>query len=239
LLSEDRSKLSDEHVALRAHAISRYVKMKRNDGKVYKATRIEKLTDTAKNIFSKKTKKTNSNYKKYKIETITDRAYMIAEINNEDFRESLIDAGVNEIVVAGNYRKAIMKQSLFNHGISKVIDEIMQYNEYNEFYKIDLSLPENKHLVGKTFDELLVALRKHGILLIGVHIVFHDENDNIIIDRSVIQQLLEKEEKVTRDIIVNPVDETERNRPVDGDDHLIVLAINSDMLKKGIQQVTF
>ncbi len=74
---------------------------------------------------------------------------MIAELNNGDYKESLIDAGANEIVVAGNYRHAIMKQSLFNHGISKVLDEIMQYNDDNEFYKIDLSLPQNRHLVGK------------------------------------------------------------------------------------------
>ena len=239
LLAEDRSKLSDEHIALRAHAISRYTKMKKNKGKMYKTTLIKKSVDAVKALFEKK-KKITGDFKRYKIEDTSDKAYMIAEINNEDFRESLIDAGVNEIVVAGNYRKAIMKQSLFNHGISKVIDEIMQYNEYNEFYKIDLALPENKHLVGKTFDELLMPLREQGILLIGIHIIFHDENGNIIIDQNIIQQLLkEEEENINRDVIVNPVDKVERNRPVDGDDHLIVLGINFKMIKECVKKVHF
>ena len=240
LLSEDRSKLSDEHVALRAHAISRYVKLKKEEGKLYETTLVEKVSNKVKSIFSSKKQTTTGDYKRYKIKDTSDKAYMIAEINNNDFKESLIDAGVNEIVVAGNYRKAIMKQSLFNHGISKVIDEIMQYNEHNEFYKIDLSKPENAHLVGKTFDELLIALRKQGILLIGVHIVFHDEYDNIIIDQKAIQQLLqEEEENITRDVIVNPTDPTERNRPVDGDDHLIVLATNMKTVTEGVKKVKF
>ena len=238
LLAEDRSKLSDEHIALRAHAISRYTKMKKNKGEVYKTTLIKKGTNFIHSLFEKK--KVTGDFKRYKIEDTSDQAYLIAEINNDDFSESLIEAGVNEIVVAGNYRKAIMKQSLFNHGISKVIDEIMQYNKHNEFYKIDLSLPENKHLVGKTFDELLLPLRKQGILLIGYHIIFHDINGNIIIDQNIIKQLLKKEEEnITRDVIVNPVDETERNRPVDSDDHLIVLGINAKKVKEGVRKVRF
>ena len=239
LLAEDRSKLSDEHIALRAHAISRYTKKKKNKGEVYKTTLIEKGTSFVTSLFERK-KKITGDFKRYQIEDTSDKAYMIAEINNDDFRESLIEAGVNEIVVAGNYRKAIMKQSLFNHGISKVIDEIMQYNEYNEFYKIDLSLPENRHLVGKTFDELLLPLRQQGILLVGYHIIFHDVNGNIIIDENVIKKLLKDEEKnITRDVIVNPVDEAERNRPVDSDDHLIVLGINAKMVKEGVKKVRF
>ena len=234
LLSEDSSRLADEHTLLRAMAISRYVK-KATSGKVYQTTGvIEKI----KNVFKDKNKEIKSTYKKYKIEKNSDNAYMIAEINNEEFKESLIEADVNEIVIAGNYRKAIMKQALFNHGISKVLDEIMQYNEYNEFYKIDLSLPENAHLVNKTFDELLVLLRQEGILLVGVHIIFHDSNDNIIIDQNIIKELLAKEEPgINRDVIVNPVDEVERNRKTDGDDHLIVLAIDAKMIKKGVSNI--
>ena len=234
LLSEDSTRLSDERTLLRALAISRYVK-KATSGKVYKTTGIIEKT---KKFFGIKKEKKEVQYKKYKIEKTSDRAYMIAEINNEEFKESLIEAEVNEIVIAGTYRKAIMKQALFNHGISKVLDEIMQYNEYNEFYKIDLSQPENSHLVGKNFDELLVMLRLEGILLIGVHIIFHDINDNIIIDQNIIKELLEQEENgITRDIIINPVNEIERNRLTDADDHLIVLALNSKMLKRGVANI--
>ncbi len=236
LLSEDNTKRSDERILLRAMAISRYTKRK-NNGRVYKTTGfVEKIKDK----FLGKKKEKDADYKKYRIEKTTNSAYMIAEINNDEFRESLIEADVNEIVVAGNYRKSIMKQSLFNHGISKVLDEIMQYNDYNEFYKIDLSLKENAHLRNKTFDQLLVALRQQGILLVAIHIIFHDENDRIIIDQNVIKELLEKEEKgILRDVIVNPYEPAERERLTDSDDHLIVLAINANMLKEAVSKVKF
>ncbi len=235
LLSEDRTKHADERTAMRAHAISRYTKKKKFQGMIYKTSLVDKVKTKLKKLTSDKKE---PKYKRFKIEKTADSIYMIAELNNEEFRGSLIDADVNEIVVAGNYRKAIIKQSLFNHGISKVLDEIMQYNEHNEFYKIDLSLPENKHLQGKTFDELLLALRKQGILLIGIHIVFHDEDNNIIIDQNIIQQLLQQEENnITRDIIVNPVKEAEKKRLVDEDDHLIVLATNAKKLKEGIKKL--
>jgi hypothetical protein len=235
LLSEDNTKRSDERILLRAMAISRYTKRK-NNGKVYKTTG---FVENVKNkLFG--IRKAEADYKKYKIEKTSNFAYMIAEINNDEFRESLIEADVNEIVVAGNYRKSIMKQSLFNHGISKVLDEIMQYNDYNEFYKIDLSLKENSHLRNRTFDQLLVALRQEGILLIAIHIIFHDENDNIIIDQNVIKELLEVEEKgIYRDVIVNPYEPAERDRLTDSDDHLIVLAINANMLNSAIKKVKF
>ena len=235
LLADDNSRLADEKTLLRAMAISRYVK-KAHSGKIYKTTGIKEKVKAV--FFEMKKKSKEVTYTRYKIEKTSDNTYMIAEINNQEFKESLIEADVNEIVVAGNYRKAIMKQALFNHGISKVLDEIMQYNEDNEFYKIDLSLPENKHLVGKTFDELLVLLRQEGILLIAIHIIFHDINDNIIIDQLIIEELLKKEEKgIDRDIIVNPVNQIEKNRLTDEDDHLIVLALNSKMIKKGVENI--
>ncbi len=239
LLSEDNSKLSDERTAIRAHAISRYTKKKKNNGKIYKTTLIEGIKEKLHGL-SRTNKNDTVDHKRYGISSNADTVYMIAEINNEEFRESLIDADVNEIIITGNYRKGIIKQSLFNHGISTVLDEIMQYNEYNEFYKIDLSKKENKQLRGKTFDELLPALRKQGILLMGIHIVFHDKENNVIIDKSIIRQLLDEEEKgITRDILVNPIIESERNRKVDEDDHLIVLATNMKLLRKGVKEVIF
>ena len=229
LLSEDSSKISDEHTVMRAHAISRYAKKKTRQLQEQKEKNAKKITHKVKQVFTPHKEDVEKN----------DIIYMIAEINNNDFKESLIDAGVNEIVIAGNYRKAIMKQSLFNHGISKVIDEIMQYNEFNEFYKIDLAKPENKHLVGHTFDELHIALRKHGILLIGIHIIFK-EKGRIIIDQEIIKKKLEEfEASINRDVLVNPTESHEVTRKVDNNDHLIVLAVSNSQLKESIKKITF
>ena len=239
LLADEKSKLADERTVMRAHAISRYTKTKKHNGRVYKTTLVGRTKNKIKDFLVKKTTEDTADYKRYKIESNADAAYMIAELNNGDYKESLIDAGANEIVVAGNYRHAIMKQSLFNHGISKVLDEIMQYNDDNEFYKIDLSLPQNRHLVGKTFDELLILLRQQNILLVAIHIVFHDENDNIIIDQNIIKELLQTEEGegITRDVIINPTKDAEKNRKVDSDDHLIVLALNMKAVENGVKNL--
>jgi Trk K+ transport system NAD-binding subunit len=238
LLAEDNSRIADERTQLRALAISRYVKdIKNNALFASRKNNINKIKDffhrTGRNEESTQTDVSYSRDRR-----LLDTIYMIAEINNNEFRQSLYDAGVNEVFVSGNYRKAVMKQALFNHGVSKVLDEIMHYDENNEFYKIDLYKKENKHLVGKTFDELLVLLRKVGILLIGIHIIFLDDKGKIIIDRHEIERLLkEKENGITRDIIVNPIDEIERNRPVDDDDQLIVLTYNYKMLKESVKKL--
>jgi len=236
LLSDDRSKHADERTVMRAHAISRFVKKMRHIEEKKPETMKERMVESFKKLVESRRKR--AGYEHVEISDDADYIYMIAEINNEEFRESLIDADVNEIVIAGNYRKAIIKQSLFNHGISRVIDEIMQYNDYNEFYKIDLADPANAFLVGKTFDELLIILREAGILLIGYHIIFHDSNDNIVIDRQEIERLLKEHEPgITRDIIVNPIDPAEKSRPVDNDDHLIVLAVSMKALEEGLARL--
>jgi len=227
LLAEDNTLRADERTLLRALAISRYV----NNHPAPK-----RKPKWWKKWFS-------SSFARYPVAQLSkgkpiDRIYMIAEINHPSIRENLFEAGVNEVVVAGNYRKAIMKQSIFNHGLSKVFDEILQYNNLNEFYKVDLADPENNHLAGLTFDQLLPLLRKEGILLVGVHIIFHDSEGNIVIDKDEIRRLLnEHEPGITRDVIINPKDPTERNRPVDADDHLIVLAYNIQQLRQGIKRL--
>ena len=239
LLADDNTTHADERTVMRALAISRFTKTKKSQGNLYKTRVVETVKQKAKDFFN--IGKTNETvYKRYDVQPTADSIYMIAEINDPKFRESLIDAEVNEIMISGNYRRAIIKQSVFNHGISRVIDEIVNYNEFNEFYKIDLSQEQFAKLRGKTFDELMVALRRVGILLVAIHIIFHDKDGNIIIDRQIIKHLLkEKENGLTRDIIVNPIDPKERNRPVDEDDHLIVLAKNYKLIEKGIRELHF
>jgi len=239
LLADDNTPHADERTVMRALAISRYTKRKKNEKKSYRSQVAEQITQKARNILRFRTADRRV-FKRYDIRDDADSIYMIAEINDPQFYDSLIDAEVNEIMVSGNYRRAIIKQSVFNHGISRVIDEIVNFNEYNEFYKIDLSLDRFAKLRGKTFDELLVALRKVGILLVGIHVIFHDSHGNVIIDRQVIRQLLDEEENgLPRDIIVNPIDPRERQRPVDEDDHLIVLARNFEEVETGIQKLSF
>ena len=128
--------------------------------------------------------------------------------------------------------------TLFRSGVSKVLDELLQYNEFNEFYIVDLSDPKNEHLQNKTFDELLLPLRKQKILLVAIKIVYHDHHNNIIIDNSEIKKRL-LEEGLEREVIINPIAENEISRRTDGGDQLIVFATSRKNLEKQIQQIIF
>lgn len=156
--------------------------------------------------------------------SVIDDIYIIAEINNPIFKESLYDSDVNEIVCTAETGKNILIQSMINHGISDVLDTLLTYNRNNEFYSIDLR--EHKKYVGMKFDELLIELRKKNILLIGIKSRHFDENGKEIIDRDLLKKIDFKEFHITRNIIVNPHTKEENDYTTDGDDELIVLAVN-------------
>jgi len=235
LLAERNNEHSDKNTVMRAFAISRFCKNK-----------IKEAEKKGKNIFTKAndgiTNFSFNNKENSKINPATDNLdaiYMIAELNDSYYKESLIEADVNEILVADNYRKAAIKQSVFNFGMTKVLDELMQYNEGNDFYKIHLKNKNNQFLVGKNYDELLVMLRKVGILLIGIHVIFYEKKDpsKILIDQKKIRERLEEEDHLTRDILINPTDEKERTRKVDDNDHLIVIATTMKVIKEGLKKL--
>ncbi len=165
-----------------------------------------------------------------------DSIYIIAEVNDLKYKEDLLNADANEIISPKSYGRNIITQSILNHGVSKIMDEILQFNDFNEFYTIDLVEEENKHLVGKTFDILLLELRQVGILLIGIKVVYHNSNAEQIIEEEKIKSLL-KEDDLTREIIINPVTQVEKARPVDHDDELIVFCQSIAQLKKGINDL--
>ncbi|MDP2692580.1 MAG: TAXI family TRAP transporter solute-binding subunit [bacterium] len=215
ILSEGISTAADEKTLLRALAISRYCrKMSVQD----KNSRVSDLL--------------SKEVERLEVDKYEDSIYIIAELNHEKYKSDLINADVNEIINASEYSKNILTQTLLNHGISKVLDEILSFNEDNEFYVIDLKENKFRNLHHKTFDELLPILRKKGILLIAIRVVFHDKNGHEIIDVLRIETLL-KTQKLHRQIIINPTLETEIKRTVDADDQLIVfcsdgLALNQN-----------
>jgi len=218
LLAEDNSKTSDEHTLLRALAISKFCR--------------------AKALLNGKAKNVDVKYKLYETSAYIDSIYIIAEISDPSFRRHLLESDVNEVVITSAYGKSIITQSMFNHGVSKVLDELLQYNEFNEFYIVDLSDPKHEHLRNKTFDELLLPLRKQKILLIAIKIIYHDSHNNIIIDSNEIKNRM-MEEGLEREVIINPIAENETLRRTDADDHLIVFATSRKNLEKQLQDVVF
>lgn len=212
ILSEGTSKQADEKTLLRALAISRFCRKMNLEGKKNKSS-----TDSLATL--------------EKVMKYQDSIYIIAEINDEKFAIDLKNSDVNEIINASEYSKNILTQSILNHGVSKVMDEILTYNEFNEFYTMDLKKSNFKGLVGLNFDQLLFELRKKGILLIAIRIVYHDKNGTEIIDENRLKELL-KGDGYNRQIMVNPTSEKDKERCVDDDDQLIVFCSNGKVLTK-------
>jgi len=220
LLAEDSSIHADEKTLMRALSITKFN---------CKQPGISLNSDSRNNtevITFKTNKKINA-------------TYIIAEVNNEEFVEDLRNAGVNGIVNRGEIIEGILVQSLLNPGVSTLLNNILSFSvDTNEFYTVNLKDNEHSHLRNKTFDELLLPLRKEKILLIAIKIVYLDETGKEIVDEEEIALLLEKD-GLKRQIITNPINENETERKADSDDQLIVLAADKYRLQSGLLKVKF
>lgn len=214
IFAEDSTDTADEKTLLRALSISRHCRK-------FKAKEI----NTSK-------KDITQDFEVFDVDVYSDSIYIIAEINNNIYQEDLIAADVNEVICSNNYGKNIISQSIINHGISNILDGILNFNAGNEFYTIDLSKKKNKIFVGRTFDELLVMLRGVHVQLVAIKVIYHDSFGNEIIDKGKISSLL-KSDGLETGVIINPSSRNELLRTADNDDILVVLAENEmDLIKK-------
>ena len=149
------------------------------------------------------------------------------------------NAGVNGIINRSRIVDGLLVQSILNPGVSKLINNILTFSgDTNEFYTVDLLDQNNSHLRNRTFDELLLSLRKQNILLVAIKVVYRDQSGKEIVDEEEIFRRLEAD-GLYRQIITNPITEAETNRRTDEDDQLITLAVSADKLNAGLKRVTF
>ena len=76
------------------------------------------------------------------------------------------------------------------------------------------------------------------ILIFVSQLLFAQKADKKYVDEKKLSSLL-KDDGLERQIIVNPITETEINRKVDGDDQLIVFARNGKEVEKRMKEVKF
>jgi len=152
-----------------------------------------------------------------------DDIYTIAEIQDTNKFEAAYDALVNEIVLLGHIQSKVFVQSILNPGVSKFINEILTYNDFNDIYS--LRIEKNSELLHHTFDQLLVKLREDKILLLSINIENHRSEKEI--------ESIKKEYNLERGIITNPINKEERDYRTQPGDLLIVLA----QYEKDVQKV--
>ncbi len=215
LLADNSSADADNRTLVRALAISRHCRKQRKS--------------------ESKTSGAISGYEELDV-------YTIAELNDPTWKESLYANDINEVICAKEMGDNVILQSVFNHGISRILDRLLTYDEAapgtekkqetNEFYIIDLKdEPGFQHFVGKTFDELSPILREKDVLLMGIKAAFYDESGHEIIDEETVAKLISSKTKHThgmqlsKQIMINPIGE-DRKYVTDKDDQLFVIALD-------------
>jgi len=227
LLAEEAGIHADEKTLMRALGIRKFCCDKSQNAK-----------DCSHGISSEDAS-THDDFKLYQTTKEVNPVYIIAEVNTEEFVSDLRDAGVNGIINKNKIADSLLVQSILNPGVSILIKNILSFNEdTNEFYTIDLLNKNNSHLRNRTFDELLLPLRKKNILLIAIKVIYRDSAGKEIIDNRELNHLL-KSEGLNRQIITNPITDVETNRKTDADDQLITLATSVDKLNAGLKEIKF
>ena len=139
--------------------------------------------------------------------------YTIAELKDKKNNQIAKDANVNQVITLGDIESKLFAQSIQSPGILKFINEVFNYNDFNDIYTI--SVDETCNLLNKNYDEILIALRKYNILLLSINVEARREEEEI--------NQIKTEYGLTRTVITNPIREAEQNYKINVGDILIVL----------------
>jgi voltage-gated potassium channel len=162
-----------------------------------------------------------------KIRDASKDIYTIAEIVDPTNTQIARDAKVDQVISLGDIESKIFTQSVQNPGVIKFIDEIFTYDDYNDIYSF--SIEKDSKLIGKSYDEVLLILRRYEILLLSI---------NIEANRTPkILNLLLKQNKLSRTVITNPINIDEKNYKLIEDDLLIVLAKYEQSVTHALQEI--
>ena len=91
--------------------------------------------------------------------------YVCALIQRPENADNCQRAGADEIIVEGDFVSKLLGQAALDHGITRVIFELMSNKFGNQLYKIEAP-PE---LVGLRFDEAMIRMKsEHNAILLAI-----------------------------------------------------------------------
>jgi voltage-gated potassium channel len=153
------------------------------------------------------------------VETLNRAAHTCVQIANSANSIHLQRAHADEIICLDRMGGNLIVSSAMNHGLSKVISELLTFNDGSEFYRCDGALA--KKLVGKEFAEAARELSARRMVLFGV------ETDNTEdLHKSLPGEMMHASEDGTRVVFVNPQGRYELK---DGDALFVVAVDDPDV----------
>lgn len=115
--------------------------------------------------------------------------YVCVELMDHKNVEHCELAKADEIIVVGELSAGLLVQASLDHGITKMVTELVSNRYGNELYKVDPPAA----LVGQTFFEVMCGLKKdHGLLCLGVE----NKNDLKLIANPDVDYRLKKDDQL-------------------------------------------
>ena len=104
------------------------------------------------------------------VESLARKAHTCVQIRNSANRTHLEHAHADEIICLDQTGGNIAVASALNHGVSRLLCELLTFNKGSEFYRYDSSprRPLSDALDGKMFAEAVGELAKKHIILLGI-----------------------------------------------------------------------
>ncbi|OCQ92597.1 cag pathogenicity island protein Cag26 [Oscillatoriales cyanobacterium USR001] len=90
------------------------------------------------------------------VESINPETYTIVELVDKAYIRTCQRANANEIIVASELSSMLISQAALNHGITKVIYDLLSSEDGNQLYKI--SVPASK--IGVSFMEVFIYMKQ-------------------------------------------------------------------------------
>lgn len=150
------------------------------------------------------------------VESLAREVHTCVQIRNSANRAHLENANADEIICLDQTGGNIAVASALNHGVSRVLCELLTFDKGSEFYRYDK--PLSKTLVGKEFTEAVGELAKKHIILLGIETDYSEELKQQMSTDVLIELPGDKEPK--RVMFINPHSKYEIRQ----DDALFVVA---------------
>ena len=107
------------------------------------------------------------------VESIRREVHTCVQIMNSANRTHLEHAHADEIICLDQVGGSLAVVSALNHGVSRIIAELLSFNVGSEFYRYDGHISER--LVGKEFAEAVQVLAQQRIILLAAETDYSEE----------------------------------------------------------------
>jgi voltage-gated potassium channel len=131
------------------------------------------------------------------VESLNRRAHTTVQILNAGNRIHLERAHADEIICLDQMGGSLAVAAAMNHGVSRVITELLTFNAGSEFYRYDR--PLSADLVGRTFAQAGQQLAGRHVILIAV-----ETTDGEDLRAALPDQVFHPTDEGARVIVVNP-----------------------------------